>query len=107
MDRTICGRHDVTGESRRGGWRDRAIVGLEKKVTYENRWFLKAGRVGTDDKWPDNLFQILDAAIEENNFENTIEENLKGTDMVVEAEDRSDREGVYLGRISARLEGCR
>ena len=47
-----------------------------------------------------HLFQMLDAT-EENNFENTIEVSLKGTEMVVEAEDRSDREGVYLERISA------
>ena len=31
----LCGRHDVTGESSRGGLRDRAIVGLEKKVVLE------------------------------------------------------------------------
>ena len=42
------------------------------------------------------------AATEENDFENTIEVFLKGTEMVVEAEDRSNREGVYLGRILAR-----
>ena len=35
---------------------------------------------------------MLDAT-EENDFENTIEVILKGTEMVVEAEDRSDREG--------------
>ena len=47
---------------------------------------------------------MLDAT-EENDFENTIEVFLRGTEKVVEAEDRSDREGVYLGRISERYEG--
>ena len=41
-------------------------------------------------------------ATEENDFENTIEVFLKGTEMVVEAEVRSNHEEVYLGRISAR-----
>ena len=45
---------------------------------------------------------MLDAT-EENDFENTIEVFLKGTEMVGEAEDRSDRKGVYLGRTSARF----
>ena len=44
---------------------------------------------------------MLDAT-EETNFENTILGFLKGIEMVVEAEDLSDREGVYLWRISAR-----
>ena len=44
---------------------------------------------------------MLDAT-EENDFENAIEVFLKGAEMIVEAEDRSDREGVYLERISAR-----
>ena len=44
---------------------------------------------------------MLDAA-KENYFENTIAAFLKGIKMVVEAENRSDREGVYYGRISAR-----
>ena len=51
--------------------------------------------------WVGNLFHILDAA-EEKDFEAAIEVFLKGIDMVVEAEDRSDREGMYFGRISAR-----
>ena len=44
---------------------------------------------------------MLDAT-EENDFKNTIEVLLKGTELVVEAEDRIDREGVYLWKISAR-----
>ena len=32
----------------------------------------------------------------------TIKVFLKGTKMVVEAEDQSDREGIYFARISAR-----
>ena len=46
-------------------------------------------------RWPGNLVQILELA-EENDFENTIEVFLKRTEMVVEVEDRSDREGMYL-----------
>ena len=41
-------------------------------------------------------------ATEEHDFVNTIEVFLKGTKRVVEAEDHSDREGVYLDIISAR-----
>ena len=41
-----------------------------------------------------------------NDFENTIEVFLKGTEMVVEAEDRSDREGVYLEKFCNIKEGC-
>ena len=44
---------------------------------------------------------MLDST-EENDFENTIKVFLKGTEMEVEAEDQSDREGVYFGRTSAR-----
>ena len=44
---------------------------------------------------------MLDAT-EEYDFENTIKVFLEKTEMVVDAEDRSDRGGVYLGRISAR-----
>ena len=47
---------------------------------------------------------MLDAT-EENDFENTIEVFLKGTEMVVEAEDRSDREAVYLGILGEFQQG--
>ena len=43
---------------------------------------------------------MLDVA-EENDFENAIKVFLKGTEMVVDAEDRSDRKVLYFGRISA------
>ena len=46
----------------------------------------------TDDNWSGNLFQMLDATDEENDFENTIKVFLKGTKMIVKAEDRCDRE---------------
>ena len=42
------------------------------------------------------------AATEENEYENTIKVSLKGTEMVLKAEDRSNREEVFFGRISAR-----
>ena len=79
--------------------------GIEPWYAWRNRWFLryllKTGRVLTDDKWPGNLFHTVDAA-EENDFEETIEVFLKGAEIVTEPEDLSGREGVYLGRISAR-----
>ena len=45
-----------------------------------------------------SLFQTRDAA-DEKDFEVAIDVYLNGADMVIEEEDRSDREGVYLGRI--------
>ena len=39
-------------------------------------------------------------------FEVAIDVFLNGADMVIEEEDRSDRIGVYLGRIWARYKGC-
>jgi hypothetical protein len=47
------------------------------------------------------LFQKLEAT-EENDFKDTIEVFLRGAEIVVEPKDLSDREGAYLGRISAR-----
>ena len=32
---THCGQHDDSSENSRGGWRDRATVGLKKKVVLE------------------------------------------------------------------------
>ena len=51
------------------------------------------------------LFQTRDA-LDEKEFEVAIDVFLKLADVVADAEDRSDREGVYLGRIWARYEGC-
>ena len=45
-----------------------------------------------------SLFQTRDA-VDEKDFEVTIDVFLNGADMVLEEEDRSDRDGVYLGRI--------
>ena len=45
-----------------------------------------------------SLFQTRDA-VDEKDFEVAIDVFLNGADMVVEEEDRSDLEGVYLGRI--------
>ena len=44
------------------------------------------------------IFQTWDA-VDEKDFEVAIDVFLNGADMVIEEEDRSDREGVYLGRI--------
>ena len=46
----------------------------------------------------DSLFQTRDA-VDEKDFEVAIDVFLNGADMVIEEEDWSDREGVYLGRI--------
>ena len=48
--------------------------------------------------WVGSLFQTWDA-VDEKDFEVAIDVFLNGADMVIEEEDRSDREGVYLGRI--------
>ena len=45
-----------------------------------------------------SLFQTRDA-VDEKNFEVAIDVFLNGADMVMEDEDRSDRGGMYLGRI--------
>ena len=45
-----------------------------------------------------SLFQTQDA-VDETDFEVAIDVFLNGADMVIEEEDRSDRESVYLGRI--------
>ena len=45
-----------------------------------------------------SLFQTRDA-VDEKYFEVAIDVFLNGADMVIEEDDRSDREGVYLGRI--------
>ena len=52
-----------------------------------------------------SLFQTRDA-VDEKDFEVAIDVFLNGADMVIEEEDRSYREGVYLGRILASYKGC-
>ena len=47
-----------------------------------------------------SLFQTWHA-LDEKDFQVAIDDFLNGADMVIEEEDRSDREGVYLGRIWA------
>ena len=48
--------------------------------------------------WVGRLFQTRDA-MDEKDFEVAIDVFLNGADMVIGWEDRSDPEGVYLGRI--------
>ena len=45
-----------------------------------------------------SLFQTQDP-VDEKDFEVAIDVFLNGADMVIEEEERSDRAGVYLGRI--------
>ena len=45
-----------------------------------------------------SLFQTRDA-VDEKEFEMSIDVFLNSANMVIEEEDRSDREGVYIGRI--------
>ena len=45
-------------------------------------------------------------AVDEKDFEVAIDVFLNGADMVIKEEDRTGREGVYLGRIWARYKGC-
>ena len=67
-----------------------------------NKWclrcFLKTGNVKAEEIWMGSSFQTRDA-VDEKDFEVAIDFFLNGADMVMEEEDRSDREGVYLGRI--------
>ena len=67
-----------------------------------NKWclrcLLKTGNVIAEDIWAGSSFQIWDA-VDEKDFEVAIDVFRNGADMVMEEEDRSDREDVYLGRI--------
>ena len=45
-----------------------------------------------------SLLQTWDA-VDEKDFEVAIDVFLNGADIVIEEEDQSDREGMYLGRI--------
>ena len=71
------------------------------------RCIQKTGNVKAEEIWVASLFQKQDA-VDENDFEVAIDVFLNGADMVMEEEeeDRSDSEGVYLGRIWARYKGC-
>ena len=62
------------------------------------RCLLKTGNVNANETWVGSLFQTRDA-VEEKDFEVAIDVFRNGADMVMEEEDRSDREGMYLGRI--------
>ena len=74
---------------------DRAmVVGLEKKVVPSENQVLR--RMIDDQAICSRCWMQL----RENDFENTIKVILKGTEMVVEAENQSDREDVYFERIS-------
>ena len=69
------------------------------------RWclsfFLKAGRVEMDERWPGSLFQTLEAT-DENDLDLAISVFRVGTHSDNEEEDRSDRVGTYRG-IRARI----
>ena len=67
-----------------------------------NKWcfrsLLKTGNVRAEEIWVGSLIQTWDA-VDEKDLEVAIDVFLNGADMVIEEEDRSDREGVYFGRI--------
>ena len=44
--------------------------------------------------------------MDEKDFEVATDVLLNGADMIIEKDDRSDREGVYLERIRVRYKGC-
>ena len=69
------------------------------------RCLLKTGSVEAEERLVGKLFQTRDA-LDEKDLEVAIDVFLNGADMVIDEEDRSDREGVYLGRIWARYKGC-
>ena len=68
----------------------------------KNKWcfrcLLKTGNVKAEGIWAGSLFQTWDA-VDEKDFEVAIDVFLNGADMVMEEEDRSDRESVNLGII--------
>ena len=70
-----------------------------------NRWclsfFLKAGRVEMDERWPGSLFQTLEAT-DENDLDLAISVFRVGIHSDNEEEDRSDRVGTYRGIRAAR-----
>ena len=79
------------------------MVGAEKPgYASRKKWclrcLLKTGNVKAEETWVGSLFQTRDA-VNEKDFEVAIDVFLNGADIVIEEEDRSDREGVYLGRI--------
>ena len=63
------------------------------------RCFPKPGELKQADRQMTEQFDINDGC---NDLENSIEVLLRGSVMVVEAEDQSDREGLYFVKTSAR-----
>ena len=59
---------------------------------------LRTGNVKAEGTWVGSFFQTRDA-VNEKDFEVAIDVFLNGTDVVIEEEDQSNREGVYFGRI--------
>ena len=82
--------------------------GLPGKALKE-RWclslFLKAGRVEMDERWPESLFQTLEAT-DENDLDLVIPVFRVGTHSDNEEEDRNDRVATYRGIRAARQDGC-
>ena len=77
------------------------MVGAVKPETRNKlclRCLLKTGNVKVEEIWAGSLFQTWDA-VDEKDFEVAVDFFRNGAVMVMEEEDRSDREGVYLGRI--------
>ena len=92
-------RHDTTGSFDFDGWCSGTRVGIKEKMVLQvpsENWQCQESR--QKKTWVGSLFQTQDA-VDEKNFEVAIDVFLNGADMVIEKEDRSDREGVYLGRI--------
>ena len=66
------------------------------------RALLKAGRVGKEDRWFGNAFQIFEAT-DENDLEAAMVFFLRGgTHMEKDEEERSGRAGTYLGMRDER-----
>ena len=59
------------------------------------RALLKAGRVGMEDRWFGNAFQIFEAT-DENNLEAAMVVLCGGTHIEKDEEERSGRAGTYL-----------
>ena len=81
------------------GWCSETRVGIkEQMVPPCLRCLLKTVNVNAEETWVGSLCQTRDA-VDEKDFEVAIDVFLNGANMVMEEEDRSDREGMCLGRI--------
>ena len=83
----LGGRHDTLNFD---GWCSETWVGIKENMVLEMP--CENSNVKAEEAWVGSLFQTRDA-VDEKDFEVAIDVYLNGADMVIEEEDRSDREG--------------